>query len=1370
VSDRTLALRTESVCDQFEAACRAGKRPDIESCLAGFTGPELAALVRELIALDVFWRRRAGERPEPREYRDRFPDHAALVDAAFASEPCEAETAPSGPATEAPAELSGYELLGEIGHGGMGVVYRARNKKQGSLVALKTVRFDDTAALDRLKQEFRKLVDVTHPNLVTLHELVCERGRWFFTMKLVDGVNFLSYVRAPVDRADAETTEDPEFHERSTVPGLEAAQPGAQCPPHPQPVVGAGDPRPGITLSPSQLLHLRQALRQLAEGLCALHDAGLLHRDVSPSNVLVTRAGHVVILDFGLAAEIDARGVHQSTEPHLLGKVVYMAPEQAAGLPVSSASDWYSVGVMLYEALTGRRPFEGRPLEVLADKQRFEPPPPRQLVADVPEDLDVLCADLLRRSPEARPVGRDVLRRLGGEPAGPEPITPTPLSPGYSTPWIGRETALEALTEALDDVRQGRTTAVYLTGASGLGKSALLRRFLKGLPSEGETLVLSGQCHPNEMVPYNAFDSLVDELARHLKRMPRAELEAVLPREIGALARVFRPLRAVEAVAPVPRRETSAVSPQDLRRRAFAGFRELLDRLGARSLLVLAIDDLQWGDRDSASLLNALLRPPDPPPLLFLGCYRSEDPDTSPFLQALDTPGRVLAVEPLTPVESKALALALLGDGPGAPEVAEAIAREARGSPLFLHLLAEHARTDGGALVAVPSKRPTLQEVLTLNVVGLPDDARVVLETFSLAVRPLPVAVALQVAGVGSSPGNFAVNLLKAGRFIRRRGRPDDDAYETSHNRIRCAVVARMEPEVRRDRNRRIGEVLEATQAGDADALAFYFKEGGERERAAHYYRLAAARADDTLAFHRAASSLLRALRLGSLCGEELRKVKKQLADSLDKAGKAARAARLYLEVAQSSDVAEAVALRQRAAMLLLLLGRIDEGLSVIADVLAAVGLRLPRGRRQAVASLLWQRVLARGSLRRFRTRNVTALDPGLTLRTDICWTLVAGLSTTDPVVAAVFQARALRFALRSGDPYRAARSLAVEATHVAATGGRSLRRAERLLEDADALARTVENPHALGIVVLARGMMAVLRGSWRDGSDLCRRAEMIFREKCLDARWVAVESIWAEIDYAHVFLCAALCHAGQLDELARVCGEWAAEACERGNLSNQVNMVNPSMTLLKLAADDPAGALWVSQQVIRGWSARGFHVQHHNALRSAVLVDLYRGDGAAGWERLTQSWPQYGESGLDRIQFTRVEWLELRARCALSAAATVRDPRRFLRAAESDARRLAREGLPWPCALADQVFAGVAACRRDRDLAADRLALAVDRFSALGMGLHADAARLRLAGMTANSEEATATAEATQRMAAQGVRAVDRFTDLYAPGFPNAP
>src|SRR5262249_15150591 len=159
---------------------------------------------------------------------------------------------------------------------------------------------------------------------------------------------------------------------------------------------------------------------------------------------------------------------------------------------------------------------------------------------------------------------------------------------------LGREGHLRLLEEAYTASRQGRAVLVAVHGQSGVGKSVLVRYFLERLRGRG-VVVVAGRCYERESVPYKALDPLVDELGQYLRGLAQHEVEARLPRDVGPLARVFPVLGRVGAVAEAMARSSTLPDPHEERRRAFAGLRELLGRVGDRWPLVLHIDDLQWG-------------------------------------------------------------------------------------------------------------------------------------------------------------------------------------------------------------------------------------------------------------------------------------------------------------------------------------------------------------------------------------------------------------------------------------------------------------------------------------------------------------------------------------------------------------------------------------------------------------------------------------------------------------------------------------------------------------------------------------------------------------------------------------------------------
>src|SRR5690606_14677095 len=211
------------------------------------------------------------------------------------------------------------------------------------------------------------------------------------------------------------------------------------------------------------------------------------------------------------------------------------------------------------------------------------------------------------------------------------------------------------------------TCVISVDGESGVGKSSLLGQFCEQLERDG-ALVLRGRCHPNESIPYNAFDALVDSLSRHLEHQDPARVRALRPRRVRALLQLFPVLRNVESLrdegqaGPTP-------EPRELRRQGFAALSELFGRLCLNQRVVLWLDDAQWGDRDSAALLREVVLAEDAPECLFVVSYRGRVGEHFRFLESLEEVvsalpnGRHLhlPVEPLDPDAARLLARRLLG-------------------------------------------------------------------------------------------------------------------------------------------------------------------------------------------------------------------------------------------------------------------------------------------------------------------------------------------------------------------------------------------------------------------------------------------------------------------------------------------------------------------------------------------------------------------------------------------------------------------------------------------------------------------------------------------------------------------------------------
>ncbi len=634
-----------------------------------------------------------------------------------------------------------FELRGTLGVGGAGTVYRVFDHQLGREVALKLLRSASGRDLVRFKREFRALADLAHPSLVQLHELHAADGDWYFTMELVEGESFIDWVRPPR---------------------------------------GAGGPkrtRQDIESAQLDVTRLRGALIQLVDALLALHRAGKLHRDLKPSNVLVTPHGRLALLDFGLVASL----AEHDPEKLAVGTPIYMSPEQAADQPLTEASDWYGLGAMLYEALVGRRPFEGDPTQVMTRKQRETPANPLQVASQVPADLAQLSQQLLATSPQARPTGLAILAQLG---ASPSPRTRAMGQTAQPATFVGRDRELGELARALADTRT-RGVTVVVRGKSGIGKSTLLRRFLRGLGDQ--VIVLEGRCFEREQVPFKMLDGVVDTLTGAIVALPADAIASLVPRDAGALValiRLFPVMRRVAAFAELAAQASpQALDPAELRRRGFGALRHVLARLARHRPIAVFIDDAHWGDADSAAFLAELIHPGEPA-ILVAVAHRPED-----YLGVIGKlkppPGRrsdirELELAPLDDDDARALVAPYASDAVRTEEVVKA----GGGNPLVLTELA-HA--------GEPIGTTTIGTLVQRRVAQLRPDAQAMLAVSSIAARPLPLDVAARAASVIG--GHDEAAELAAERLATVRHVDGVMILQPAHDHVRRAVLGGLDVE-----------------------------------------------------------------------------------------------------------------------------------------------------------------------------------------------------------------------------------------------------------------------------------------------------------------------------------------------------------------------------------------------------------------------------------------------------------------------------------------------------------------------------------------------------------------------------------------------
>ncbi|MDE2998868.1 MAG: sigma 54-interacting transcriptional regulator [Gemmatimonadota bacterium] len=542
-----------------------------------------------------------------------------------------------------------YEILAAIGSGGLGTVYRARDVNDDATVALKMLNIVGDEAQRRFLREFNILSRIRHARIVRSHRWGLHAGKPYFSMDYIQGRPLSDLI------ASAEDLE---------------------------------------RLRTEWLLPL---IRQIGEGLAYIHEQGVVHRDLKPSNIMIAEFEgelEVAILDLGLARFRESAEQRVTPPGRPTGTVEYMSPEQIRARRIDQRSDLYSLGVVLYEILTGRPPFTGEnPASVMFQHLRDLPPPPRRSTGGVITPIEESVMKLLEKEPidryssagsllydltDKEEAGSDQER--GDDSHSPPHVEGTTDAPVLQPQFQGREREMKALREILRETGHGRGRVVLVSGVAGIGKSQVLEEFQADARVQGMR-VLTGRCYENGGPPFGPFLEALRDIAEQ-PSIQESDLEAS----------VRRVLTLIERPAPADQPEPYI---------AMETLSELLGDLSRETPTLVCIEDLQWADDLTLRFLDFMRRDPEPVPLVFgLACRKVDEDPLPPGIDELtrgpDATGVLhLQLEPLGMEETGNLAASLIGEQAVPHAEARRIFTETGGNPLFVVELIRGSTEEG---------------------------------------------------------------------------------------------------------------------------------------------------------------------------------------------------------------------------------------------------------------------------------------------------------------------------------------------------------------------------------------------------------------------------------------------------------------------------------------------------------------------------------------------------------------------------------------------------------------------------------------------------------------------------------------------------
>jgi tetratricopeptide (TPR) repeat protein len=722
----------------------------------------------------------------------------------------------------------------------MGVVYEARHRETGQRVALKTVSLGAPWGVETLRREIRALAQLRHPGIVRIFDEGLDGGRPWYAMELLRGVT----LRRELDGSD------PSHWDGNEPVAGETAQWDGDTE-LPTPASATPIRRPGGALGPRLAL-----IRRLCAPLAFLHGEGLVHRDLKPENILIVDGERPVIIDFGLAAQFAAGRLTLGLQQASLGPegtLDYIAPEVLSGEVVDARADLYALGCILYEIVSGARPFRGTAEEVMRGHLDGAPAPLDELVPELAPELVQLIHRLMQKRPRDRlGYAEDVARILGA--AEPEPLAPPARPYLYRPRLAGRESVLAQLLGALGGLAEGRGACVVVAGESGVGKTRLLSELIREALAR-RFHVLVGECPPHP-APLEALRRPLSSLADRLRLLPEEKVERI----VGAHGQVIADFAPELATLPGQSRHRPPprLPPSEAEERFLRALVEIFTGLAAERAVLLLLDDMHAADELTISFLRRLLAQVAGRPLLVVATHRSDEESVE--LRRLADDPRVVRMH-LGRLGEPAIE-SMVGDMlalPTPPQLlSRTLAQQSEGNPFFVTEYLRLAVTEGlisresSGAWRLPERADlplpgSLRELIGRRLDGLGADARALADAVAVFGRE------------AEAPLLSAMTLLDQDRCERARSEllrrqifeeTQPGRLRFQHAKLAEVAYSSLDEERRRELHRRAAAAIEAHSAVANDphhqlgvwaaALAVHHQRSGQLLAAARSYRLAA--------------------------------------------------------------------------------------------------------------------------------------------------------------------------------------------------------------------------------------------------------------------------------------------------------------------------------------------------------------------------------------------------------------------------------------------------------------------------------------------------------------------------------------------------